>query len=367
MATPAPSAAPLGGAHVLSQASISYDPGAELGIGLTGSVRGATPVASALPPQGIVRQGSARWLDPEIAHGSQTNLVAGLRLAVKSFYTDSEAFPAATVDAFKKEIAVQCTLKHPNLVPVLGCIVREGGSKPPVYSVIMERMEASLFSRFVVPGAARSGAGVKLRALADVAQGLAFIHADGAVHGALTAAHVLLDGRSTAKVSAMGLLGMRSAAEQTRSCALLSRHADAGVTAQWRYSAPELLQPPPPGAPEGSRVAPTRHSDVFAFAIVAWEVAVQAVAYDDPEAEAAASAQGGGKDGLIAAIRGGLRPPLNTLPADFPPSFASMLRDAWNPDTDRRPTIYKVLKVRISQETITVHVVRVYVHAMFPS
>lgn len=256
-------------AHMISPTSIVFDPGEPLGVGLSGVVRGGTPVTSG--PTGLVRQGSSRWLDAD-NEPDHTSALVGLRVAVKTFHADASPFFWGVVAAFKHEVAVLCTLKHPNLVPVLGCIVKEmRGAKAPTYALVMERMEASLHAHYVVEGAPRASAAAKLRALTDVAQGLAFIHADGAVHCGVTSSHVLLDARGTAKLTGMGLIGITAAARATAAGIAALPLVDAGETAAWRYLAPELLpvpaaaaaaavaadQPPAPQTPP----LPTKHSE----------------------------------------------------------------------------------------------------------
>ena len=330
-------------AHIISPASISVDPGEPLGVGLTGTVRAAAPVTTS-GPTGLFRQGSSRWLDVDSA-SDQTNSLAGLRIAVKTYHADATSFSWGVVAAFKHEVAALTTLKHPNLVPVLGCIVKEmRGAKAPTYALVMERMESSLHSHYIAAGSPSAPSAVKLRALADVAQGLAFIHADGAVHCGLSSSHVLLDLRGTAKLTGMGLLGIGAAARATAAGHAASLIADAGATASWRYLAPELL-PDPSAAevvPAPLPPVPTRHCDIYAFAIVAWEVAAQARAY---EAHGNASPED---------VRTGLRPPLDALPPDLPPQFGQMLEAAWAPNPAARPSIYKILRVlnRLKEQVI---------------
>lgn len=71
---------------------------------------------------------------------------------------------------------------------------------------------------------------------------------------------------------------------------------------------------------------------VFAFGIVAWEVAAQARAYADTLA-------------TIEDVRThGRRPDVARVPPDFPPAFATMLERVWVAEPSDRPSIYKVLR-----------------------
>lgn len=137
-------------ARSIGIADVTLDPGPPLGVGSYGMVRGGM------------------WRDEPVA--------------VKFLYTDEDAFDAAAVTAFRKEVELQYGLRHRNVVAVYGCIVDEGTKPMPTYAVVMERLACSAYRRFVGTSAPRASLQAKLRLLIDVATGLRFLHNDGVLH-----------------------------------------------------------------------------------------------------------------------------------------------------------------------------------------
>lgn len=97
--------------------------------------------------------------------------------------------------------------------------------------------------------------------LRQIALGLAYLHAEGIVHGDLHAGNILVDERGTVRLADFGL----SLLSESTAYNYGSHHGGGAV----HFTAPELIDPEAFSL-ENSR--PTFRSDVYAFACVCIEV-----------------------------------------------------------------------------------------------
>jgi serine/threonine protein kinase/uncharacterized protein YsxB (DUF464 family) len=157
----------------------------------------------------------------------------------------------------------------------------------------------------------------KVRIMRGVALGLSELHSlpegDYIVHGDIKPANVLLGGETpcAVKLADFGVskvkASLRNTCQVTASLDFTSAKRGTPV-----YSAPELLP-----SPTNMQVcAPSRTSDMYAFAVLAWEVLTGERPFKDITTDMA----------LCVYVHGGGRPDLTKLPAHTPPSIVEMIR-----------------------------------------
>jgi serine/threonine protein kinase len=171
---------------------------------------------------------------------------------------------------------------------------------------------------------------LKLKLLKDVARGLASLHLGGIIHGDIKPANVLLscDHPPRAILSDFGLSSMR---ENVFSETLVATAHFKGTP---KYSAPELLGNPYDG--EMDSVPKTSFkTDVYAFAIMAWEVLVGKPPFQDCPTIVI----------LCTRVHRGHRPSLLDLPTDCPPSVKDMIECCWSEDIRKRKTAFECWSV----------------------
>jgi serine/threonine protein kinase len=119
-----------------------------------------------------------------------------------------------------REVTVLSVYRHPNIVPLLSfCLSRHDGQQQAclVYPLMAGGgLDQALAARAVRP----LDAAARLRIAADVAAGLAFLHAPGAglapmLHRDVKSSNVLLDGELRARVSDVGLARPQHGATMT--------------------------------------------------------------------------------------------------------------------------------------------------------
>lgn len=190
------------------------------------------------------------------------------RLALKTLHVQGDTDQLAR---FAREAQVAAEISHPNLMRVVDVGIAEGTLflvMPLVHDGSLEQARA----RFGDREWARP-------LLAQIAAGLAALHARGIVHRDLKPANVLLDG-GVAKITDFGLAAMGRARDTVLSIdpafALTDRGGltlEGSVFGTPKYMAPELAK----GVQD---VEPA--SDVFAYGLIAYEMLVGHAAFGEP-------------------------------------------------------------------------------------
>jgi eukaryotic-like serine/threonine-protein kinase len=149
---------------------------------------------------------------------------------------------------FEREVRTASKLNHPNIV-----VVYDGGLEQDVPYLAMEFIEGpTLAAELTRRG--RLPTDEALALLEGIADGLAYAHAHGVVHRDLKPANILLAGGRDPKIADFGVAKLMSAESAATT-------APVGTPS---YMAPEQIE----GKPVDAR------SDVFAFAILAYELLV---------------------------------------------------------------------------------------------
>ncbi len=164
--------------------------------------------------------------------------------------------------AFRDQIIRAATLSHPNVARVF-----DGGQESGSIFVVTEYLAGGSLEDLLISGrhltvedAARLGR--------DVAGALAYLHANGVVHGGLSPKKLLFDDQGRVLVSDVSLVG------------LASEYRGAPSLDQARYLAPE----------QASALAAQPNSDVYALALILFEAATGTSPFESLSADAIARA-----------------------------------------------------------------------------
>jgi len=209
---------------------------------------------------------------------------------------------------FAREAQIAAELRHPNVVPVVDVGVEEGR-----LFLVMPLVEGGSLER--ERGRFGDAAWARGR-LAQIATGLAAMHARGIVHRDLKPGNILIDGE-IARISDFGLALLRADGDTPQT--LTATHAGGALT-----HAGDLLGTPAYIAPElagGIREA-LPSSDIFAFGVLGYEM----IAGRPPFATAPVLDRLAGRD---------IPPPPPLEPRD---ALAALIERCLDLAPDRRPT-----------------------------
>jgi len=243
---------------------------------------------------GIVRRG--RWQHTEVA--------------IKELIM--QQMDPQVLQNFEQEIGVMASLHHPNVIHLCGACMDPGH-----YSLVMEYMPKDSLYKVLHNSSEALPWPQRWQIAYDVARGVLHLHQHNPeiLHRDLKSLNVLLDANYTAKVSDFGL---SKAKTETRSTTKTGAGNTGGGTLLW--SAPELF---------GLKPKPSKASDVYAFAIILWEIAARTVPYEGVELEEVKSC-----------VKQGER---MDIPEGTPKAFAALIADCWAQSPEKRPAIEKVI------------------------
>ena len=211
------------------------------------------------------------------------------------------------------------------------------GADGGYFLVVMERLESSL--RAALDGylaASRHPAlATALGWIVDAAQGCAECHRVRVVHGDIKAANTLLTTARTAKLGDLGSARVTRglAATRTRGAATRAGDAEGGAGGSFLWTAPELLDDP--------TAAPSCASDVYAWAVLAWEVLSRRLPYHDGDSSPCINLER--LSVRVDIVRGTLRPDIVHVRIDTPRALVALIQRAWSSDLSERPTMDEVV------------------------
>ncbi|AVK76543.1 serine-threonine kinase [Pandoravirus neocaledonia] len=244
----------------------------------------------------------------------------GTDVAVKTLGT--EALTRDAVQAFRDEVRVMTSLRHPNVVLFMAAC-----TKPPHMCIVMEYMAlGSLRDLLDNDFVSQIPFGLKAKVAYQAAKGMHFLHSSGVVHRDLKSLNVLLDAKWNAKISDFGLTQWSARA----------RTDDTVGTVHW--TAPEVLS----AEPDANLLL----ADVYSFGIVLWEVLTRKNPYMGMSPAAIA----------VGVIRDSLRPPLSAdddpalyldggslLMADSVGDYVALTLACWDRDPQTRPDFLEIM------------------------
>jgi hypothetical protein len=216
-----------------------------------------------------------------------------------------------------------------NVVLLYGIGAQEDGNGVSQYLVVMERMGGCL--RDVLDGYLAANRQPALsRALGwllEMALGVAECHEARVVHGDIKAANVLLAERTReAKLGDLGMARVSRGLSDTLSKGTARVSGNARGSPLW--VAPELVEDPD--------VLPGPATDVYAWAVTAWEVLTCRYPYHSAEGVPTVNIER--LQSRLDLVSGKLRPDLTAVRADAPPRVVALVARAWASEPRERPT-----------------------------
>jgi serine/threonine protein kinase len=165
---------------------------------------------------------------------------------------------------------------------------------------------------------------LKIKLLTDVARGIAELHTIGIVHGDIKPENVLLssDEPPEARLADFGLSQIRNNVNTFNSTLAETFHFKGTPL----YSAPEMISNPFADNPDEKLATASRKSDMYAFAVLVWEVLSELLPFTGIRNEVM----------LATRIHQGMRPDLGALPQSCPESIRTMLSSCWSEDRSKR-------------------------------
>lgn len=280
----------------------------------------------------------ARWCPPPPAGGGHGDGVAAAAAAPMDVAVRRPRITSAeALERFGSEVALRAALPpHPHVLPLLAAC-----RAPPTYFTVSPWAAGGTLFDALHVHRRRPPAATALALLSHVAAGVAHLHAAGLVHRDLKTANVLLAdaARTVAVVADLDLLAPAGAVRVGRAS---GRGPSAGRLAHMvgtlAYMPPEVLTGAAAHGPP---------ADVYAWGVVANEVAAAAVPYVDARMDAAAlhtvlETRFNAVALRAAIVRDGLRP---ALAAGVPAPLGALIVAAWAADAAARPTMATVVAV----------------------
>jgi len=228
-------------------------------------------------------------------------------VAVKMLEHDNKGpLPAATTEAFKKEIRIAQSLINNKVVQVYGACVEY-----PNLAIVMELMAGNLehlLATKPIPWP------IKIRMAIEIAGGLQYLHNHEVHHRNICSSNILYNEDFRVKLSGYGVAKLffdpKTHVTGTK----------AKGTSAWL--APELnIKKNPPYSVQ---------SDVFAFGVVLWELATQKMPY-----------KGLSEDDISEKLDEGNR---EDIPNDVPPAYAKIIESCWEQLPENRALLQQVIE-----------------------
>eukprot|EP00871_Galdieria_phlegrea_P005258 jgi/Galph1/5733/GphlegSOOS_G4318.1 len=212
------------------------------------------------------------------------------------------------IKEFQSEVAVLCTLRHPNVILFMGACIRS----PHLFIVTEFMSRGTLFDilhRYRIP----VNWNLMKRMALDVCRGMTYLHASKLLHRDLKSSNLMLDDHFTLKVGDFGL---------TRLISTQTQGPMTGQCGTFQYMAPEVLANQPY----------SEKADVYSFGIILWEMTTKQLPYYGIQPMQVA----------VAVLSKQMRPP---IPPQCPTELAQLIQTCWHQDPNRRPSFPEIMKI----------------------
>lgn len=167
----------------------------------------------------------------------------------------------------------------------------------------------------------------RLQLLVGTARGISCLHASGIIHGDIKPENVLLSNHNPphVRLADFGMSSMHSEIQVDSTGSYGEMHSSSVyLTTHTRgtpiYCAPEMLVDPYKAVVDCTVSRASRKTDVYAFALLMWEVLTGQRPFAAVRTEAA----------LCVSVHQGLRPDIGLLPVETPQKLKDLIVDCWN-------------------------------------
>lgn len=213
---------------------------------------------------------------------------------------------AASVGEFQSEVAVLCTLRHPNILRFVGAC-----TKPPNLMIITEFMARGTLFDLLHQSQERVTWPMRKKFALDTCKGMRYLHDSKLLHRDLKSSNLMLDRDLNCKVGDFGLTRISKGS----AAAIMT-----GQCGTFQYMAVEVLANKPY----------SEKADVFSFGILLWEMVARQLPFFGMQ-----PMQVG-----LAVLNQGLRP---TIPPKTPVPLCNMMRACWDTDPQKRPSFAQLV------------------------
>jgi serine/threonine protein kinase len=260
----------------------------------------------------VTRRGRVFEVQVQIGSGNYGQVFMGRYLGVPVAVKEFPRETASIIETFEREVTMLCTLRHPNILPIIG-FTRADRAQDAKYSLVTPLLAKDFTDAIVDPSYSLQA---RLRWCVHIACALVYLHGrePPVRHGDLKPANVMLDADGNAVLLDFGLA--------TASMTATLHTRGGGFTPA--YAAPEVQA--------GGRR--TTAADVFAFGLLLYEV------WHRRRWFAGIDLQGHASNADF--LRAGLSPPLS--PRVIPTFVASMIAQCLSADPNQRPSSAEVLR-----------------------
>lgn len=243
-------------------------------------------------------------------------------VAVKALLRTKEDKSGRVRLMFEREAALQAELTHDNILQIYG-VVLEG----PELCIVMPLMKRSLYDAYYHRAAGEDMLAWpdRARVCAETASGLNYLHTrqPAILHRDLKSLNVMLTERDEVKLVDFGLAEVKRSIASIKSVVTKETGEGRSAVGTVQWQAPELHSLKPKYSPA---------SDVYALAMVAWEVAHEQVPFIEAPNPVA----------IVEAVKGGER---EEIAEHVPEAFAQAIRDCWAQDAAQRPSAREAAKL----------------------
>lgn len=243
-------------------------------------------------------------------------------VAVKSLLQTKEDKSGRVRLMFEREAALQAELNHPSILTIYG-VVLEGSA----LCIVMPLMKRSLYDAYYHRAAGEDMLAWpdRARVCAETASGLNYLHTrqPAILHRDLKSLNVMLTERDEVKLVDFGLAEVKRSIASIKSVVTKETGEGRSAVGTVQWQAPELHSLKPKYSPA---------SDVYALAMVAWEVAHEQVPFVEAPNPVA----------IVEAVKAGEREEIDER---VPEAFAQAIRDCWAQDAAQRPSAREAAKL----------------------
>lgn len=265
-----------------------------------------------------VNPAELEWLKVELKSkkkGYKVALWRGIQVFVKCFKDDVK-YGEENIMAFRGELGLIQTLRHPNIVQFLGAVTQS----TPVMMIFEFLPQGDLYQHLKKEGPLKPLIAIDFAL--DIARGLNFMHEhkpDAIVHRDLKPKNILRDKTGHLKVADLGLSKVLKSAVQTDS----EDGPRALKGSSCRYMAPEFFKYNVYG----------RNVDVFAFALIVQEMIEGVPPMSGMENDKVPSAYADQNK----------RPPFKASSRHYPGDLKKLIEECWNEDPENRPPFAHII------------------------